>query len=195
MNRIRKLVLVAVLLLAVSVLTSCGKQPEADFSQIRKIAELSVYKCYYHNVAEFSTAGFLGIIGNKKAWIEYTGTVTIGIDPTKVKIDILDDNTVGITLPPVEVSDPDILIDQMREPVIESGWLAKVTLEEKNEAVKKAQETMLEAAKNDPKLLAQGKERAKLLLENFVHTVGNQVGKTYRILWVEGEVPQQASNA
>lgn len=187
MGRLKKCALAVMLVLMVCVLSSCGKKEKADFSSINKIAQLSAYECYYHNVASLEEPGNQFVIkyGNKKVWIEYTGVVTIGIDVSKVKLKEKDNNVVEITIPPVQVQGTKIEKNGIGQVLIETGTFASITKEEEFAAISEAQKCMEESASKDTGLLAQGKERVKYLLENFVKTIGNQLGRDYTIEWIE----------
>ena len=80
-----------------------------DFSEVTKIGELATLKCFYHNVAEYEKQpdGLfqygLFQVGYKKFWFEYTGTVEMGIDISKVKVGQPDEaGIVRVYLPEVE---------------------------------------------------------------------------------------------
>ncbi|MGI6635563.1 MAG: DUF4230 domain-containing protein [Christensenellales bacterium] len=194
MAKLKKIILAIVLLLIVCVLAGCiylgcGQQKKADFSKINEIAELATYDCYYHNVASFEDTGNQFVIkyGNKKVWIEYTGVVTIGIDASKVNIVEKDKNVVEISIPPIKILSSKIEKDGVERVLPENGAFASISTEDQVAAIADAQKNMEEAAAKDHILFAQGKKRVKYLLENFVTTVGKQIGKSYEIEWIEAE--------
>ncbi len=109
MNRKRFVCLALVGVLAFAGLAGCGKEEESpDFSGYSKIAELATIKCVYHNVAEIYNDGtnmLFGInVGYKKAWFEYDGTMQLGVDVSKVRIEGPDENNVvTIVIPQAQV--------------------------------------------------------------------------------------------
>ena len=88
---------------------ACGKsedaktpQIEPDQARMRAISELSVMECYYHNVAKFDQKNaeqFLFWSKDKRFWIEYSGTVRIGVDAAEVKLESIGDDKFKVTIP------------------------------------------------------------------------------------------------
>ena len=155
---------------------------------IKSICELATMECYYHNVAKYEKEDVEGILlwkKDKKFWMEYSGTVTVGIDASKLSIEVKDD-MVRITIPEAEVLANEVNEEEFNEDsmVVEDGS-AKVKAEDQTAALKKAQKNMVKEAKNDKVLLANARERAKTLLEEYVNNIGTAVGKNYTIDWVE----------
>lgn len=185
---------VGVLLSGLCFYTGCSKKVEPTF-EVKAISELATLRCYYHNVGELRKDAkkwntFLGKhgYGYKKAWIEYTGIVTYGIDVNKVKIDGPDDNNVvTITIPEAEIQSIDLDEDSMSDPYTESGFLTKVTTEDKTDLVADEQEKMKETAEADENLKNRAEEHAKKILESYVINVGNSLGETYTVKFVEAE--------
>ena len=185
---------VGVLLSGLCFYTGCSKKVEPTF-EVKAISELATLRCYYHNVGELRRDAktwnkFLGKYGYgyKKAWIEYTGIVTYGIDVNKVKIDGPDDNNVvTITIPEAEIQSIDLDENSMSEPYTESGLLTKVTTEEKTALVATEQKKMKEKAEADENLQNRAEEHAKKILESYVINVGNSLGETYTVKFVETE--------
>lgn len=169
---------------------SCNKEKtkevEPQISQMKSICELATMECYYHNVAKYSKENVEGILfwkKDKKFWIEYSGTVTVGIDASKVSIEVKGDN-VTITIPDAEVLGNEVNEKEFNEDsiVVEDGS-AKVKAEDQTEALKKAQNNMVKEAKKDTVLLANAKDRAKTLLEEYVNNIGQATGHNYKIFW------------
>ncbi len=171
---------------------SCKKEEKKEvkphITQMKSICELATMECYYHNVAKYEKEDVEGILlwkKDKKFWMEYSGTVTVGIDASKLSIEVKDD-IVKITMPEAEVLANEVNEEEFNEDsmVVEDGS-AKVKAEDQTAALKKAQKNMVKEAKNDTVLLANAKERAKTLLEEYVNNIGNAVGKNYTIEWVD----------
>ena len=174
--------------------TGCSKKVEPTF-EVKAISELATLRCYYHNVGELRRdakkwSKFLGNhgIGYKKAWIEYTGIVTYGIDVNKVKIDGPDDNNVvTIAIPEAEIQSVDLDEESMSEPYTEAGFFTEVTTEEKTKLVAAEQEKMKEVAEADESLKNRAQEHAKKILESYVINVGDSIGQTYTVEFVKAE--------
>ncbi len=164
------------------------KTESPDFSGISSVCQLATLKCYYHNVAKAETEanGFLKWlgVGYKKMWMEYDGTVELGIDASRVKVGEPDtDGKIQIVIPDAQVMSSDVVIESMGEPLIETGFMTEVTKEEETEALAKAQSDMVESAKNDETMLKQAKERAKKLIEGYIKNVGELIGEEYTVVW------------
>ena len=103
---------IALLTSAVLILscTACQKKEqlpkvEPQISQMRSICELAVMECYYHNVAKYQeedAAGFLLWKKDKHFWIEYSGVVELGIDASRLSMEVSGDE-VTITIPAAKV--------------------------------------------------------------------------------------------
>ena len=101
-------------ILLISLLSGCGKSEdkeaakstEPDIMQVRSICKLASVECYYHNVAKSEKPAGTGIwhFGEKdrQFWIEYTGTVKLGIDMSKVQMKV-NGTDVTVTIPEAEV--------------------------------------------------------------------------------------------
>lgn len=177
-----------VMFISICCFAGCGKEDKrADFSGINAVCELATLKCYYHNVARVETeVTGLWKYGYKKIWIEYSGIVQMGIDVHKVSISKPDeDGVIKITIPDAEILSIDLDEDSMGEPLIDHGFLTKVTKEEETDALAQAQENMEETARENTAMLAQAKERAKKLLEGYVKNIGEQIGKQYTVEWID----------
>ena len=164
---------------------------------MRAICELATMKCYYHNVAKYFEKDVEGSLLWKKDrhfWIEYSGIVTLGIDASLLKLSVDGDNVV-ITMPEAEVQECSVDKDSLTEnSIIVDKNSAKVEGSHQTDAFAEAQQKMKEAAQNDSALLASAQDRAKELLENYVKTIGDLMGRTYTITFigVGEEVPTQA---
>jgi hypothetical protein len=170
-------------------LTGCG-QKSADFTETKAICELSTLKSYYHNVAtsDQDATGVLSFltIGHKKIFIEYEGTVEFGVDASKVVISSPDSNgVITVTMPDAQVQSVSLDESSMSAPLTEAGFLTNVTAEDKSKAVSEAQKNMTEQASQDDTQKYQAKQRAKKLIEAYIKTVGDEVGKSYSVKWVD----------
>ena len=169
---------------------SCAKEIKniaPETSQMKSICELSVMKCYYHNVAKYKEENATGMLLWKKDrhfWMEYAGVVTIGIDATQLSIEVEDEN-VTITIPPAKVLGCKVDETTLTEDsFIVAQNSAKVEAEHQTEAFKSAKDKLESEAKSNFTLLAAAQQRVQKLLEDYVTNIGNSVGKTYKIKWI-----------
>lgn len=169
-----------------------GVMEVPDFSEVINIGDLMTLECYYHNVAEYEKQpdGLFqygwGQVGYKKFWIEYTGTVKIGIDINKVKIGEPDENgIVRVYVPEVEKFEANQDTDSIQEPIYEKGVFTSITTEEKTAALAKAQEDMVNTAKADQEMIGRARENAKTIIKQYIVNAGTALGKEYRVHWVD----------
>lgn len=186
-----------VLAMCLCHLSGCGasdstssKRQAPDLAQVRSICELATLECYYHNVAKSIKYKQEGIthLGEKDRafWIEYTGTVKLGINMSQVTMDV-DANHVTITIPEAEVLEVSVDDDSYNEDsyfMSQDGWNSnKITAEDATQAVKAAKEEMEQTAMDNSSLLLNAQERAKKLIENYLVQIGDAVGVAYDIDW------------
>lgn len=192
-------------LIILCVLLSCGTfgcapknrnsvKKEPDITQIRSICNLATLECYYHNVAKSTKTAGSGIshVGeiDRKFWIEYTGIAKIGIDMSKVDMQIEGD-TVTVFLPNAKLLSIDIEEDDLNE----GSYIAsadsinsnKITAEDQTKAINNAQSTMAESVRNNPQLLLNAQSRAQDLIENYINQLGELSNTEYNIKWVYEE--------
>ena len=185
------LILASVLLL----LSGCGTkdaveldtEPAVEFNvsenQLQSICRLATLKCYFNNVAKTTLEGKF-LQKDSKLWIEYSGTVNMGVDFSKVKLEIDGDKLI-ITMPDAEilnVNDPEILDDSYY--FSEQGiFSAKMNAEDERDAFKEAQENMKQKANESKTLLQTAKMRAQILIENYIHQMDELAGTKHVIVW------------
>lgn len=197
LNPNRKIKRLAVLCLVVCMLFSaCGKkeeEPKEDLSltQMKSICELATLKCYYHNVAKITKEkDVLWWDTTAELWIEYSGIVKLGVDITNLDMQV-DQNQVTITMPKAKVLSCQVdqtSLDKDSYYTNREGLGAeKINADDQTEAIKTAQENMLENVESDESLLQQAQNRAQELLEQYVKNVGNAMGKTYEVSFVAAE--------
>ena len=179
----------AVLLASSVFIAGCEqeKPQQPDFSNVEYIAELATMDCYYHNVCKQEKDGILFF--DRKAWFEYSGIVTLGIDASKVSVSEPDMNgKVTITIPPARVLGVNVETESFTDPITHMGPLTRdFTAEERNQAYAETQAEMREMAENDDALKAKARQRAKSLLEEYVKNVGNEIGQEYTVTWKDVE--------
>ena len=186
---------IAVVLLAVMMMyigTSCGtvastKTVEPRTSEVQSICELAVMECYYHNVAKFLEKDAEVTFFWKKDkhfWVEYSGTVKLGVDVSRVKLAV-SGTDVTIEIPEAKVLNSHVDSASLtKDSYIVAQDSVAITAEDETMAFKQAQEQLEEAAASDKTLLAMAQRRAQKLLEDYVNNIGDAVGKKYTIQWV-----------
>ena len=203
----KKLVCLFIIFTMCITTASCSKdntlkEIEPQASQMKSICELATMRCYYHNVAKYTEENASGMWfweKDRKFWVEYAGIVNIGIDTSKVKMEVKKDN-VNITIPQAQVLDCKVDNATLTEDsFIVAKNSAKVEAEHQTAAFKEAQSKMQEAASNDTALLSNAQQRAQKLLEDYVNNIGNCIGKKYKINWtfednVQTETQEKSEN-
>lgn len=181
--------------MATLLLSGCGAPAEdtalqPDISQMQAICELSVMECYYHNVAKFydeDAEKFLFWTKDKEFWIEYSGTVRLGIDVNQVNI-VVNGDTVTVTLPEAEVLGCEVDSDSLnQDSYIVAEGSATITADDQTKAFAAAQEDMEKTAAADTTLLTMARARARQLLEEYIQNVSEAAGRPYTILWQDAE--------
>lgn len=179
-------------LLACSV-TSCGKQEqpsvvvEPQLSQMKAICELGVMECYYHNVAKFYDEDASGILWwqkDKHFWIEYSGVVKVGVDVSRVSMDV-DGDVITITLPPAKILN--CTVDEASlnpDSYIVDKNSASITGADEVQALAEAQRQLQEAAAGDRVILSEAQDRVRQLLSDYVDNVVNRANQQYTIRWI-----------
>ncbi|MBU5476504.1 DUF4230 domain-containing protein [Eubacterium sp. MSJ-21] len=197
LNPNRKIKRLAVFCLVVCMLFSaCGKKEEApkedlSLTQMKSICELATLKCYYHNVAKITKEkDVLWWDTTAELWIEYSGIVKLGVDITNLDMQV-DGSQVTITMPKAKVLSCQVdqtSLDKDSYYTNREGLGAeKINADDQTEAIKTAQENMLENVQSDESLLQQAQNRAQDLLEQYVKNVGDAMGKTYEVSFVTAE--------
>lgn len=190
-------------ILALSLLftmVGCGAKPKEEekkpehtieIREMREIAELATVDCYFHNVAKSDrelNSFWFWEKKNMRFWVEYEGVVTIGIDVSKLKVEVSEDNVVTITLPEAVVLDAVVNESSLTS---DSFYFdpksKKPSPEEQTEAFKQAQDNMRQTAENNRTLLENARSNAKELLKNYIKSIGDAVGVEYTIVWVDAE--------
>lgn len=158
---------------------------EPDIAQIRSICNLATLECYYHNVAKSEVPGSW-FKKTREFWIEYTGIAKIGIDMSKVHMEI-DGTIVTVTLPNAELLDIDICEDDLNKEsyIVSADGLIKnkITADMQTSAINSAQAEMEKNVKNNMSLLLNAQKRAQDLIENYIVRMGEISGVEYQIKW------------
>ncbi|MCI8529827.1 MAG: DUF4230 domain-containing protein [Lachnospiraceae bacterium] len=160
-----------------------------DISQIRSICELATLECYYHNVAKSVKEKGSGLLHigevERVFWIEYSGVAKLGIDMSKVAME-LDGDQVRITIPKAALlglSDYSFTEDSY---ISSDDGLNKnpITAENQTEAVAAANEDIRKLFESDHTMLMRAQDRAKKLIENYINQLSELSGRDYKIEWI-----------
>lgn len=198
MKKLMCILISAVLTLSLAACSDTEPAPvdmEPKTSQMKAICELAVMDCYYHNVAKYElkdAEGFLWWTKDKNFWIEYSGVVTIGIDVSRVTVEV-DGTKVTISIPAAEVLSCTVDSSSLTEDsFIVAQDSAAIEAEDEVYAFADAQAKLEETASQDTALLASAQQQAQQLLEDYITNIGKATGKSYSIEWIyldENNVP------
>lgn len=189
----RTLLAIALMILFALGLTGCAKQKQPDFSGYKKVAELATIDCTFHNVAEIYNDGtdiIFGInVGYKKAWFEYDGSVELGVDISRVRIEGPDtNNVVTIAIPDAQVLGiPQVDEASFSDIYADTGLLTRIETVDQSLALQTAQTEMVASVESSPELLERARGRAETLLGRYVATVGQAVGQDYEVKFSKNE--------
>lgn len=188
MKKIISLCLVTVI---IGTFCSCGKKEDPKVEQVRAICELSTIKAYYNNVAKSTKEAGKNwwnvLEKDREFWIEYDGVAEIGIDMDKVSIEI-DGDIVYVTMPDAELLNTRIV----RETFDESCYITsadrwwdhnKITTEDQQGAINKAQAKMSESVKENKGLFERSERVAKDTIQNYFNKLNNITGSNFKVEW------------
>ena len=94
---------------------------------------------------------------------------------------------VKVAIPDAKMTNVYLDENSMTEPLTDTGIFTEITKEEETIALAEAQDNMERTAQNNEALLSQAKERAKSLIEGYIKNVGEQLGETYTVEWVDAK--------
>ena len=198
MKKLTCILISAVLTLSLAACSDTEPAPvdmEPKTSQMKAICELAVMDCYYHNVAKYElkdAEGFLWWTKDKNFWIEYSGVVTLGVDVSRVTVEV-DGTKVTISIPAAEVLSCTVDSSSLTEDsFIVAKDSAAIEAEDEVYAFADAQAKLEETASQDTALLVSAQQQAQQLLEDYITNIGKATGKSYSIEWIyldENNVP------
>ena len=194
-NKIIFLIMIALTI----CLTGCSKGKIEDLAEnVKKIqltGNLVTYQAYYHNVIEYDKNAGSGISHlfekDRRLFAEYTGTIKLGIDMSKVKIEVKG-KEINVFIPIASViGEPNVDKDDFKtENFIEDddGFINKnpLTLDDSTAAFEKAQKNIKDDASNNKDLLSIAQKRAKVILEENIRQLSGLSDKEYNINWEYG---------
>lgn len=181
-------------LLTLFIFNSCKKNTiTPSISELRNISELAVLDCFYHTVAKKNKPAD-GIGKNDKTmWYEFNVELKLGIDTSKIKMDI-NETDVTIVLPPIQaIGDPIIPAETINCVSSVDGWRKTVlTPEEQFQVVEDAKNDVINKIHGgDPALIKNAESRVKTIIESYINRMGEQCGIEYTITWKSLEEENQ----
>lgn len=192
MKRNRTLIII---ILSTLCLTGCNNGNVNNLAENIKKMELTgnlvTYKAYYHNVVEYEKEAGSGITHlfekNRKLFVEYTGTIKLGIDLSKVKINVKG-NEINVFLPKATIiGEPNVDKNDFKEEnFIESKDginKNKITADDATTAFDEAQKNIKEETANDDELLSLAQKRAKVVIEENIRQFSGIAEEKYVINW------------
>lgn len=196
-----KKIYIIISILFLSFLTGCDKNNvenlEQNLSKMELSGNLVTLETYYHNVAELEKEAGSGILHwfekDRKLWIEYTGTVKLGIDMSKVKINTKG-NKIIVFIPKAEmIGEPDVLTEDFNENSFiysEDGIINKnkITAEDAAKAMAYAQKATAEKVQENTHSLKLAQMRAKNLIEEYINQFSGISKDSYTINWKYEEI-------
>lgn len=180
-----------VILSMIIMLSACDNKNETLSENIKKLeltGNLVTYEAYFHNVLETTKNSDSIFKKDRKLFAEYTGTIKLGIDLSKVKIDVQGD-TINVLIPKAKIiGEPNVdESDFKKEKFIESedGFLIKnpITGDDISKAFDDAQSEMKKSAESDEQLLSTAQTRAKIIIEESINQFAGLSSKDYTINW------------
>ena len=180
-----------VILSMIIMLSACDNKNETLSENIKKLeltGNLVTYEAYFHNVLETTKESTSIFKKDRKLFAEYTGTIKLGIDLSKVKIDVQGD-TINVLIPKAKIiGEPNVdENDFKKEKFIESedGFLIKnpITGDDISKAFDDAQSEMKKSAESDEQLLSTAQTRAKIIIEESINQFAGLSSKDYTINW------------
>lgn len=158
-----------------------------DMSHIKSICELGTQEYYYHNVSKYfeeKCEGFWVWKKDKSFWIEYTGIVTIGIDGSQIQMSI-DNNKISIYVPEAKIISSSLELETINEKsVYIDNKSAKVTPVDISNLYGDSEQEMLIKISSDKDILLESQNKAKDLIEGYIHQLGSLSNTSYSIEWV-----------
>ena len=192
----KKYFICVLLVMIIFFISGCNNSKnELTTESIKKLeltGNLVTYQAYYHNVIEYDKPVGAGITHllekERKLFAEYTGTIRLGINLSKVKIE-MKKNSINVFIPKAKIiGEPNVNKDDFdANNFIESkdSWINSnpITADDSASAFDKAQKEMKEIAMNDEELLSQTQQRAKILIEEKIIQLSGLNRKDLNIMW------------
>lgn len=178
--------LLRVLLLIVStipLLSSCKKNtPKLNVEELKNICEIAVLECYYHNLAKIHKDADGLFASDSTMWIDYTSTVKVGFDVSKIKITI-NDNTVKIELPEAKALEEPKIDEKSITTVTSKKAAEKISTEKKLSAIEDAKKAIIDELNQNSNIKKTAENRLKRILKNYIEQIGVFSGISYEVEW------------
>lgn len=159
--------------------------------QVRNICQLATLEVYFHNVAKAvkpaSTSFFDLTQQDRRFWVEYSGTATIGIDMSRVTMEI-DGDVITVRIPHAQMIGG-INVDSdsydLNSVVVESEdwWRAKneITADDVTTAIREANTYTTLSLLNNRSMLLNAELRATDLIEKYIMQVSRYSDTQYTV--------------
>lgn len=196
----KKIFITILLVSLIAVVPGCGnrkvKVTSESFKKMELTGNLVTHVAYFHNVLEYNKDKGKGLDGflekDRRMFVEYTGTVKLGIDLKEVHIDDVD-NGIKVFVPKAKIiGDPNIDDkDFSDKKFIESNdaFFNKnpITNDDVSEAMDKAQKEVRKNTLKDEDSLALAQKRAKVLIEEKLCQFSGLEIDDLNITWEYGQ--------
>ena len=192
----KKLILLITIILSMTLLTGCGKDKyevmSENLAKMELTGNLVTYQAYYHNVLEYKKDAGSGLAHiferDRKMFAEYTGTIKLGVNLSKVKVDVVGDK-INVFMPKATIiGEPNVDEEDFKpENFIESkdSWINSnpITADDSSKAFDEAQAEMKKNVLKDEQLLDMAQKRAKDLIEENIKQFSGISSDDYTINW------------
>lgn len=192
-NRFIKNLFIAIVMLVIAagllavwfVFRPNNQTTQHEVFSIERISELSTIKARYHNVAIRNDQGNFLTYGKQYVWFEYDVDVEAGIDVSQISIEQpTEDGIVRIYLPPAQIHRVSEVEESISKPVHSTGFLTKLTAEDERQIINEGNSKLKEDVKTQ-EVISLAYANAKEFIEQYVANVGNLMGTTYTVEWIE----------
>lgn len=165
---------------------------EPDELSVKNICQLATLECYFNNVAKAQKTGGTGIahLGEKDRvfWVEYSAVATLGVDASQVSIEVVD-NMIYVFIPDATVLEKVTIVPDSynKDSVIQDidGKLNSndITASDITLAVDASLAALQADVEGDTVLLGNAKDRAKVLIKDYIEKINEYSGKQYIIVF------------
>ena len=165
---------------------------EPDELSVKNICQLATLECYFNNVAKAQKTGGSGIvhIGEKDRvfWVEYSAVATLGVDVSQVSIQV-EDNMIYVFIPDATVLEKVTIVPDSytKDSVIQDidGKINsnEITASDITLAVDASLAALQVEVDGDTVLLGNAKDRAKVLIKDYIEKINEYSGKQYIIVF------------
>lgn len=180
-----------VILISMFCLVSCAKKQivenTVDMNALKSIAKLSTLECSFNNIAKINKEKGTGFfhIGEKerKMFIEYKGTVKIGIDFNDLKYN---EKTKTITIPKSIIISINDDTNSYSNIISKDGFLNKNQIPDDSikSGINKSLSDMENIVKNNRTLMSQAQVLAKEYVDNYIKKLNDSFDRESDIKYV-----------